>query len=124
MSEAEEVYKIFVIEKEELRNLFRGIDGTRTIPFDSWLRAENKWSVDSSNQDPYLTGIHVLKEKDIAINYLKTNFRKERERVIVKCLAKDLRPKPTNSKVFLADWLYVPEESFEERIEVEVDYSY
>lgn len=103
-----DVYKIFVIEKNELRNLFRGIEGTRTIKYDQWLEADKKWGVDSSGQDPYLTGFHVLQNYKDAKEYLETKFRTEKLRVIVECKAKNLRHKPTNKKVRLADYLYVP----------------
>ena len=105
----ETVYKVFINDNNSIKNLFRGIEGSRTIPVDKWLRAENRMSVDGSGQEPYLTGIHVLKDKEKAIKYLD-NFRKPKERIIIKCLAKDLRQKPTNENVYLADWIYIPKE--------------
>jgi len=110
------VFKVFLIENGKLKNLFKGINGTRTIKFNTWLEAEKKMSVDGSGQDPYLTGIHVLKDKKKAIEYLN-NFRTDKNRVIVKCKAKGLRQKPTNDNVYLADNLYVPRQNFEEVME-------
>jgi len=109
----ERVFKVLVVEDGVIKNLFKGIEGSRTLPLDTWLRAENKWSVDGSGQEEYLTGIHCLLNKEKAINYLD-NFRTDRDRIVVECYAKDLRQKPTNNDVYLADWLYIPEENVEE----------
>lgn len=103
------VYKIFLRKKDELRNLFKGIEGTRSIPTNEWLRAENKWARDGGGSRKYLTGIHVLKDREKAIEYLN-NFRTNKDRVVVPCKAKELRQKPTNNNVFLANWLLVPQE--------------
>ena len=107
------VYKVLCIEDGKIKNLFKGIEGSRTLPLDKWLEAENKWSVDGSGQEPYLTGIHCLLEKEKAINYLD-NFRTDRDRIVVECRAKDLRQKPTNENVFLADFIYIPSENVDE----------
>ena len=109
------VYKIMCIESGVLKNLFKGIEGSRTLPTNQWLRAENKWSVDGGGQKPYLTGIHCLLDKEKAVDYLD-NFRTDRNRVIIECHAKDLRQKPTNENVYLADWLYIPADNLLEII--------
>lgn len=102
------VYKVFLLDKNNnLKNLFRGIEGTRIIEYDKPLKAKKVMSVDGSGQEPYLTGIHVLKNKKDAVEYLD-NFRTDKRRIIVECYAKGLRKKPTNKKVYLADFLYVP----------------
>lgn len=104
----EEVYKVFVVENGVLKTLFKGIEGSRTIRFNKWLKADKKMSVDGSGQQPYLTGIHVFKEKKKAYKYLN-NFRTDKDRRIIKCYAKGLRVKPTNNNVYLADRIYVRE---------------
>jgi len=112
----ETVYKVFTIEKGIIKNLFKGLPqedsqrNTRTIKYDKWLHAEKKWSVDGSGQQEYLTGIHTLKSKEDAEDYLN-NFRTEKCRVVVECQAEGLRQKPTNEKVYLADKLRVPKEN-------------
>jgi len=105
----EKVYKVFVIEDGILKTLFRGIEGSREIRFDRWLEAKEIMSVDGSGQDEYLTGIHVFKDRNKAINYLD-NFRNEDSRVVIPCFADKLREKPTNSDVYLANQIYVPKE--------------
>ena len=111
----EKVYKVFLLENGILKNLFRGIEGTRTIKFNTWLEAEKKMSVDGSGQQPYLTGIHVLKNKQKAIDYLE-NFRTDKSRIVIPCKAKGLRQKPTNEDVYLADYIYVPKENLEKQV--------
>lgn len=112
----QKAYKVFVIEEKSLKNLFRGIEGTRTIEFNTWLRAENKMSVDGSGQDPYLTGIHCLLDKEKAINYLD-NFRTDKNRIVLEVKVDGIRQKPTNDNVYLADWLYVDKEKFYSKLE-------
>lgn len=107
MDDVNKVYKVFLYENDNLKNLFRGIEGSRNIEYDKWLKAKKVMSVDGSGQKPYLTGIHCLKNKKDAIEYLK-NFRTEKNRVVVECYASGLRKKPTNEKVSLADFIYVP----------------
>lgn len=116
----QKVYKIFVIENGELRNLFKSIEGSRTIEFDRWLKAENKMARDGGNSRKYLTGIHCVETLNDAIEYLD-NFYTDKNRLIVECLAEDLRTKPTNDKVKLADWLYVPKKSFRQALAEQFD---
>lgn len=99
-------YKIVLNEDGVLKTLYKGIEGSRTLRFNEWMKATKKWSTDGSGQKPYLTGIHVFKDKKIAKDYLN-NFRTERPRVVVECEAKGLRQKPSNENVYLADEIYI-----------------
>ena len=114
-------YKVFVVEDGCLKNLFKGIEGTRTIEFNTWLRAENKMSVDGSGQDPYLTGIHCLLDKDKAIDYLD-NFRTDKNRIVLEVKVDGIRQKPTNRNVYLADWLYVDKDKFDTKLKEVISY--
>jgi hypothetical protein len=104
MSGKQVVYKIILAEG---KTLFKGINGSRTIPFNQWLIADKKPVKDKyPDGKEYMSGFHVFLDRDTAEEYLR-RFRKPVERVIVKCLARGLREKPTNSSVHLADELYI-----------------
>ena len=105
---SEVVYKIVLKNNGNFKTLFRAIEGSRTLPFDKWLKGVNVMAIDGSGGKVYLTGIDCFKEKKVAEIYL-SNFRKELNRVIIKCLAKGLRQKPTNKDIFLADEIFIPQ---------------
>lgn len=67
---------------------------------------------DGGDSPYYCTGIHILKSYEDAVEYLD-NFRTEKDRVIVKCKAKGIWEKPTNTTAYLANWLYIPQEEID-----------
>lgn len=101
-----EVYKIVEPYEEGYKTLFRGTNGTRNLPFDEWLKADKRMVRDGSGGKLYLSGFHVFKSENDACNYIG-RFRRP-DRHIIKCLAKDLRKKPTNKIVWLADEILIP----------------
>ena len=111
----ETIYKIICIENQEVKNLFKGIEGTRILPTNKWLKAEKKMGRDGGNSRWYLTGIHCLKDKEKAEDYLN-NFRTEKERIIIKAKGRGLRQKPTNENVYLADEIMIPKNNLEKAL--------
>lgn len=107
MLKIRQAYKIFEVEDGDIKNLFRGIKGSRTLKRGIWHHAETKLGRDGGNNNWYLTGIHCLETREDAEEYL-THFRVPRNRVIVPVLIRGDRRKPTNSKVILADSLMIP----------------
>lgn len=99
-------YKIMIKDEEsgELKNLFHGVNNSRTMPKNEWIEAEKKIVVDGSGQEPYVSGFHIFKNKEEAKSYLDSNFRTEKNRVIVTCKARNLRSKErSRHDVYLAD---------------------
>ena len=97
-------YKI--VEKHPdggIKTLFHGVNRSRTIPKGKWLEAEEKMVRDGSCQTYYLSGWHILKTEEDAVEYLK-RFKKRLELLsIVPCEAEEVRPKAhSNAPVFLA----------------------
>ena len=101
-----EVYKIVIKDNDGYKTLFNTINGSRKLQINSWIKANIKLSIDGSGGKPYLTGIHCFKDNKKAIKYLN-KFRTKKNRIIIKCKAKGLRKKPTNSDVFLADEILI-----------------
>lgn len=95
-------YKIVELDpKKGYKTLFHGIKGCRFLPLNVWIKSERKWA--GEGRTKYWTGFHVILDKEICVKYLKRFTDKNKRRVIVKCLVKDLRPKKSSrGNVFLA----------------------
>ena len=92
------VYKIFRKENGMIKNLFRGIDGSRKIPLNKWLKADIKDGFDGSNRHMYKTGIHCLGNLDVAKEYLN-NFKTHSDKVICRCVIRGFHIKTTKTRV-------------------------
>ena len=89
-----------------IKTLFHGLNGSRKLDKDKWLKANMRMVSDGSGPI-YLSGWHVLPTKKEAKQYL-TRFTKRTELLtIVECEAKNLRPKEhsRNRRVFLAEYI-------------------
>jgi len=82
--------------------LYHGINRSKSLPVGKWIIAEKKMVTDCGKGEPYLSGLHVFLNKEIAEKYLK-RFRSNKPRIIIVCEAKGLRRKPSNENVYLAD---------------------
>jgi len=114
------VYKIFERDKEQgvIKNLFKGINNSRTLKAEQWYLANIKRGRDSGDRW-YITGIHCLPTRELAEDYLD-NFRVEKDRIVVECYtAGGLRNKPTNDNVILAEDLYITEEEHQKHFKGE-----
>ena len=99
-------YKIVEFENGKVKTLFHGLNNSRVLPTDTWLSAEKKMVCDGKGP-LYLSGWHVLPSYELCEKYLQ-RFRNRKTKAIIKCFAKDLRPKKhSRSQVFLADHIYV-----------------
>jgi len=54
------MYKIFDIRDRKPCTLFHGIDGSRTMPLDTWIEADIKQVKDGTSKTSYESGFHVL----------------------------------------------------------------
>ena len=104
-------YKIMLAEDGVLKNLFRGINRSRTLDPNHWYEADIKRGRDGSESKWYWTGIHCLPTKEDAEEYLN-NFMTEKNRVVVECYITGNRRKPTNDKVILANKMFIPAEEY------------
>lgn len=103
----ETVYKIVVRYENNIYTIFHGIEGRKRLPYDKWLRAEHKMVRDGSGGKEYLSGIHCFKSFDTALTYMG-KFRNRDDLDVIECAAIDLKQKPTNPDVWLADAIYIP----------------
>lgn len=103
-----EVYKIVgMSEFGNYKTLFHGVHGSKLLGRNIWIKADKKYVVDGSGGKCYLSGIHCFKNKKVAEKYL-TRFSNTEDKLIIKCEARNLRQKPTNKHVWLADEIYIP----------------
>lgn len=102
-----EYYKIMDYEKGNLRTLFHGLDGSKTVPMYKWLHAKVAEVSDGTNGTKYISGWHIFDSYDECKEYLKY-FTNIKNKVIARCKAKKLWDKEhSRSNVQLAEWIYI-----------------
>jgi hypothetical protein len=107
MNDIVHCYKIVDFDGYRYKVLFHGVNGSRILPFNTWLKAERKWAGEGGNK--YWTGFHVFQSKSVCMKYFKRFTDKSKTRTIVECLARNLRPKESSrGNVFLADEIMIP----------------
>jgi len=95
-------FKIVEYENDTIKTLFHGINGSRTIPANTWLKAVIKPVRDGSKGTEYLSGWHIMKTKTEAKEYL-TRFSNTKTKRIVSCHARHVWKKAhSRDNVFLA----------------------
>ena len=55
-------YKIIDQIDGKYKTLFHGLNGSKTIPTNQWLKAEEKLVSDGSGNKKYLSGWHLFKK--------------------------------------------------------------
>ena len=91
-------FKIMDFEKGEVKTLFHGLNGSRTVPRFTWLDANVKENAsDGSGQKTYKAGWHVIETKDECLEYLK-RFKNLHSKVIVKVTTEGDRWRKPGSK--------------------------
>lgn len=98
-----EAYKIMDVHADgRFKTLFHGVDGSKFIDRNVWVKAERRWAGEGGTK--YWTGFHVLLTKEDAEKYFKKFTDEKKTRVIVKCHVKNIRPKESSrGLVWLAD---------------------
>jgi hypothetical protein len=100
-------------EQGNLKTLFHGLNGSRTIPLGKWLTATMKPVKDGSSKTTYLSGWHIVPSKEECLEYLKY-FKNIENKVVVKCRAKTIRPKKhSRHNVFLSKYIIIDEVLYE-----------
>jgi hypothetical protein len=101
-----QAYKIVETHNTDVKTLFHGVAGSRTITPGTWIKAEEKLVKDGTSKTTYLSGWHVLLTKEDAEDYMKV-FTTRRELLkIVPVKVKNIRPKVhSRSPVFLVKYM-------------------
>ena len=86
-------WKIFEVEDGNVKTLFHGVNGSKSIRRVEIVSADEKMVIDGTNGTEYLSGFHVLLAKSVAEEYMKS-FRKRTEKLrILPVFVGDLRKK-------------------------------
>ena len=75
-------YKICEFENGVYKTLFHGINGSRSIPVNTWLASEQKIVKDGTSKTTYESGWHVLPTYEDAVNYL-TKFKSRLDKLVI-----------------------------------------
>lgn len=105
-------YKIVDVDEEGYKWLFHGVNGTRRIPFNTWITAHRKWAGEGGHK--YWTGFHMFTSKESADKYFNKFTDKKKKRIIINVMGKRLSIKESShGNVFLAETLFVPEQKYD-----------
>jgi len=103
-------YKIVEMDpKGNLKTLFHGVNRSRILKVGKWLKADLKMVKDGTSKTEYLSGWHIAPTYEECVRYLKA-FKHRHNKRIVKCEAKNIRPKShSRHKIFLAEHILIKE---------------
>ena len=101
-------YKIIEFEDGKVKTLFHGVNGSRTLKMNEWIKAKEIKGRDGSGDRWYLTGWHCFYTFEEAKSYLKA-FRTRKEKLkIAEVEVKNIRKKEHSpSNVILCSWLKI-----------------
>lgn len=101
-------YKIVDEDKPGVfKTLFHGVNKSRVLQFGEWLKAELKQVKDGTSKTTYLSGWHIAPSYEECVKYLKA-FQHTTKKRIVKCKAKNVRPKShSRHEIFLAEYIII-----------------
>ncbi len=105
-------YKIVDYDGSDYKTLFHGVDGSRKLKFCKWLTSVTKKVTDGTRTRTYMSGWHIAPSYEECVKYLKA-FKHLEQKRIVKCRAKDVRPKPNaRCDIWLAKEIYIQGEVY------------
>jgi hypothetical protein len=102
-----DAYKIVEVVDGQIKTLFHGLNGSRSVPKGKWLEATEVMGKDGTSKTSYLTGWHTLLSLQDAEDYM-TSFTKRLDILhIVPCvIGGRIRPKAHSpSPVWLSRWI-------------------
>jgi len=103
-----EGFRLVEFKNDMPHTLFHGINKSRVLRVGEWLEADVRLVNDNGGQS-YMGGFHFLYDLEEMREYM-TRFTKPRDLRVVRMLAKDVWPKPTNPLVFLSRWMFLEED--------------
>lgn len=106
-------YKIFDIRDNNPCTLFHGINKSKKLPLNKWIKANVKIVDDGGTK--YLSGFHVLKDKQKAIKYLN-RFTNISCKTIVEVECKNIRKKQHSPHdVYLAEYMRINDKDWSKK---------
>lgn len=100
-----QAYKIVERHGDAIKTLFHGHNKSKTIPYDTWLEANEKLVSDGKGAK-YISGWHVLLEEEKANAYLSRFKTRKDKLAVIPVSVCGIRPKhKSRSKVYLAKYM-------------------
>lgn len=103
-------YKIVDIDKGNIKALFHGTGGTRTLTRGVWMKADIRNNVRDGNGTTYTSGWHIMPDYETTVKYFDSRFKNKDNRKIIVCHARgkiwDKAHSPNN--VLLAEEIFIP----------------
>jgi hypothetical protein len=101
-------FKIVEVDnKNRIKTLFHGNNGSRILKVNKWLQANLKLVKDGTCKTEYLSGWHIVPSFEECQEYLKYFVHVQNKR-IVKCKAKVIRPKShSRYNIYLAEYIKI-----------------
>ena len=115
------MFKIVDMDKKyQPKFLFHGIGGNKVIPTDKTIQAKESLVKDGTGGTQYLSGIHVLKDVDTAVDYLlEQNFVISITKIIVPVFCSFIRRKVhARSEVWLASNMILFQKDWNQAISI------
>jgi len=92
-----------------LKTLFHGINGSRILPINKWIKANIKMVSEGVNGKKYLSGFHSLGTLVECLQYSR-KFKKKENRYVIPIKIKNIRMKEhSTSKVYLSEYMKIEE---------------
>lgn len=104
-------YKIVDVVNGDVKTLFHGLNGSRTLPYNKWLTAEMKM-VSDGNGTEYLSGFHIMQSLEDSIEYLKRFKNIENKAVVLVSTKKEWKKEHSPSNVWLCEKIKIHEVVF------------
>lgn len=102
-------WRFFELKNNAYHTLFHGIDGSRRLPINQWLKADQRVVSEGRDARRYRSGFHVFTSLEVAKKFIN-KFRSPRTIVAVQVeVAGNVRTKPTNKDVLLVNWMRIPQ---------------
>ena len=101
-------YKIVDVVNGDVKTLFHGVQGSRTLPLDTWLTAEKKMVQDGKGK-MYLSGFHIMQSLEDSIEYLKRFRNNKNKAVVLVSTEKEWKKEHSPSNVWLCEKIKIHE---------------
>ena len=99
-------YKIIERQNKTLKTLFHGVNRSRVLPVNKWLKADIKLVRDGTSKTWYKSGWHIA-DKNTLENYIKS-FTVPRDLIIRPCFAKNVWKKEhSRHNIYLAEYINI-----------------
>lgn len=108
-------FRIIENKNGQPATLFHGVNGSRILSMDTWLVADKKPVTNPGGGRGFISGFHCTEGLDYLLEYMK-RFTADREIVACEISVRNVRTKPTNSKILLADEMLLSRENWEAAI--------